>query len=263
MQNATPRLSATPGRRAHRRAGPRRAQRRDLPRPARPGRRRNRRACAPTGSSEEGRDVVIGSAWTSAAPSPTCCWSTTTPARPGGPRPPRRRATSRSGVLHGIEKVCADAGIARRRHRPGAARHHRRHQRDPGGQGRHGRPGDHRRLPAGAADRPLVRARRAGRLDHLAQARAAGRAGEHGRGARADRQRRHGGHRARRGGHPGGAAAAAGQRRRGAGRLADQRLRQRRGTSGASPRSPPRSCPASRCRCPAWCCRRCASTSAR
>ena len=30
------------------------------------------------------------------------------------------------GVLRGIEKVCADAGIAPHRHRPGAARHHRR-----------------------------------------------------------------------------------------------------------------------------------------
>ena len=100
-------------------------------------------------------------------------------------------------------------------------------------------------LPAGAADRPLLRARRAGRLDHLAQAGAAGRAGEHGRGARADRQRRHGGHRARRGGRPAPRCACCGQRRRGAGRLADQRLRQRPARAAASPRSPPRSCRAS------------------
>ena len=79
------------------------------------------------------------------------------------------------GVLNGIGQVCAAAGIELSEVAAGAARHDRRDQRDPRGQGRHRRPGHHQGLPAGAADRPLLRARRPGRLDHLAQARAAGR----------------------------------------------------------------------------------------
>ena len=112
------------------------------------------------------------------------------PRGPGGRRPHRHR----QGLRRGRDRAA--------RGRPGAARHHGRHQRDPRGQGRHRRPGHHQGLPAGAADRPLLRPRRAGRLDHLAQARAAGRAGEHRRGRRADRQRRHGRPRARRGRRP-------------------------------------------------------------
>ncbi len=94
------------------------------------------------------------------------------------------------GVLRGIERVCESAGVDGGRDRRGLPRHHRGHQRDPGEQGRPGRPGHHRRLPAGAADRAVLRPRWPGRLDHLAQARAAGGAGGHRRGARADRQRR-------------------------------------------------------------------------
>ena len=78
-------------------------------------------------------------------------------------------------MLHGIGQGLRRGGDRAGGGRAGAARHDRRDQRDPRGQGRHRRPGHHQGLPAGAADRPLVRARRAGRLDHLAQARAAGR----------------------------------------------------------------------------------------
>ena len=166
-------------------------------------------------------------------------------------------------MLHGIEKVCQIAGIAHGDIAAGAARHHHRDERDPGGQGRQGRSGHHRGIPAGAADRPIVRARRPGGLDHLAQARTAGRAGEHHRGARADRQRRLGDHPAGRAGHQGATAPAEGQRHRGAGHLADQRLRQRRARAADRARSPRRNCPASRFPAPAWCCRRCASTKER
>ena len=182
-------------------------------------------------------------------------WRAKTASTPAGPVG-RRAARHRQGLRRRRHRA--------RRRRPGAARHHRRDQRDPRGQGRHRRPGHHQGLPPGAADRPLLRARRPRRLDHLAQARAAGRAGEHRRGARADRQRRRGDPRARRGRRPRAAAPSSqAQRHRGAGRLPDQLLRQRRRTSSGSPRSPPRCCPASRCRCRRTCCRRCASTSAR
>ena len=42
------------------------------------------------------------------------------------------------GVLAGIDQVCRQAGIDRRRGRLGAARDNGRHERDPRGQGRHG-----------------------------------------------------------------------------------------------------------------------------
>ena len=96
------------------------------------------------------------------------------------------------GVLNGIDQVCDAAGIslaevAQVLHGTTVATNAILE-----GKGATRRPGDHQGLPAGAADRPVVRARRPGRLDHLAQARAARRAGEHRRGRRADRQRRHG-----------------------------------------------------------------------
>ena len=211
MQNVVPQAVGHARRGAVGRAGARRAQRRDLPRPARPGRRRAGVACTRDRRhlSERRRDDL--------------------PTRRRRRRHVHRRAAGRRGhrhdlagqdrldarsdqsvgVLTGIDKVCAAAGIAADVGAR-AARHDGRDQRDPRGQGRHGRPGDHRRLPAGAADRPVVRARRPGRLDHLAQARAARRAGEHRRG------RSSGSaptatvvHRARRGRHPRGAARAA------------------------------------------------------
>ena len=168
------------------------------------------------------------------------------------------------GVLRGIDQACAAAGIDAHRGRRRVPRHDGRDQRHPRGQGRPGRPGDHPRLPPGAADRPVLRPRRPGRLDHLAQARAARRAGGHRRGARS--------------GSPATASVvteldeddvrtqlrgSGRQRHRGPEHQPDQLLRQRRPRGAHRARSPPRSCPASRSRCRRRSCRSCGSTSGR
>ena len=55
----------------------------------------------------------IDSAWMWAERSPTCCWSTRRPGRPGGPRPPRRRAISRSGCCTASTRCARRPGSAR------------------------------------------------------------------------------------------------------------------------------------------------------
>lgn len=66
-------------------------------------------------------------------------------------------------------------------------------------EGRARRPGDDRRIPPSAADRPVLRSRGTCRLDHLAEAGTAGGAGGHRGGHRTDRQGRHRRDRPRRG----------------------------------------------------------------
>ena len=166
------------------------------------------------------------------------------------------------GVLHRHRQGVRRGRDRARRGRPGAARHDRRHQRDPGGQGRHGRAGDDQGLPAGAADRPVLRARAgwpAGssgpsrsrwprwRTPSRSTSGSAATARWSASSTRTTSAR----------------SWASCTRDRGAGRLADQRLRQRRARAAHRARSPPRSCPACRSRCPATCCPRCASTSGR
>ena len=118
---------------------------------------------------------------------------------------------------------------------PCDARHHGRDQRDPHRQGRPRGPRHHRGLRADAADRPLLRAGHPRRLDHLAQARAAGAAGADRGGPRAHqrpgrgRPRAEGGRSAREARPPQGAG------HRGADRLPDERLCRRR-ARGADPR---------------------------
>ena len=94
-------------------------------------------------------------------------------------RPPR--TTSASACCAASRRSAPSPGSTRADRR-GAARHDGRDQRDPRGQGRQGRPRHHAGLPPDPADRAVVRPRRPGRLDHLAQARAAGRPAAHRRG---------------------------------------------------------------------------------
>ena len=115
------------------------------------------------------------------------CSSTRTPARRTAPRRRPPRPTSRSGCSPASTRSARWPGRARA-DRPRHARHDRGHERGPGGQGRQGRAGRDPRLPAGAAGGAVVRAGRAGGVDHLAEAGAAGRPGEHGRGGGAGRR---------------------------------------------------------------------------
>ncbi len=73
-------------------------------------------------------------------------WRAKTPSTP---------ADQSIGVLAGMEQGLPDGRDRPRRHRPRHARHDGGHQRHAGGQGRPGRSGHHRGLPAGPADRPV------------------------------------------------------------------------------------------------------------
>ena len=235
MQNVFPRLSATPGRVRHGRAlrlastTTRSTARLARPRRQRAGTtdRRGRDLTAvptfPGGMMSYRLGVDVGGTFTDVL---------LIDERTGGTWRAKTASTPQDqsvGVLRGHRQ-----GLRPGRHhaaddRPGPARHDGRHERDTRGQGGPRRAGHDRGFPSGAADRPVVRPRRAGRLDHLAQAGTAGLTGEHGRGDRADRRRRRRWctpldeddvraklRSLRDGGH------------RGAGRLADQLLRQRR-----------------------------------
>ena len=148
-----------------------------------------------------------------------------------------------AGVLHGINQVCEQAGVDR------SAIAHLLHGTTVATnailEGKGARVG----LVTTEGFRQVLQIARSfvpggpGRLDHLAQARAAGRPGEHRRGARADRQRRVRGPRARRGRGPRPAAPAARSRDRGAGDLADQRLRRRCARAADRANWPPRILP--------------------
>ena len=183
---------ATPGPGPHRRARPRRAQRRGLPRPARPDRRR------PTDSEPTSSIDLHRSAPTPSTPED----SNGVPARRRRRRHLHRRPARRHRQrpdLAGQDRLHPGGPVRR-----GAARHRaglrgRRDRASPTStevlhgttvatnailEGKGATVGlvTTAGVPAGAADRPLLRARRARRLDHLAQAGAAGRAGEHRRG---------------------------------------------------------------------------------
>ena len=125
MQNVVPRAVGDP---RPIRVGPgaRRAQRRGLPRPARPlatDRDQPSRLTRPTASSERAHPparrrgarmtyrlgVDVGGTFTD-----LLC-RRGQPARPGGPRLPRRRTTSPSACWSASRRSCAEAGIARRR----------------------------------------------------------------------------------------------------------------------------------------------------
>ena len=130
-------------------------------------------------------------------------WRVKTPSTPADPS---------EGVLAGVRRICAEAGIE-----PGDAaqrrpRHDRRHQRRARVQGRARRAHHHAGLRPDPAPRALADARAAGRLDHHDQARPAGLAGRHARGGRA-----HG--RARRDARPGRPRAGRGRRSRDLDRL--------------------------------------------
>ena len=72
-------------------------------------------------------------------------WRAKTPSVPADPS---------QAFLAGVRLALEDAGRAAADARPRAARHDRRHQHDPGGQGRAHRPGDHQGFPPCAGDRP-------------------------------------------------------------------------------------------------------------
>ena len=168
------------------------------------------------------------------------------------PRPPSTPQDQSVGVLRGIDKVCA-AG----RHRAGAighvhARHDGRHQRDPGGQGRPGRPGRPPAAsgrccrspgpscpagwPAGSSGRSPSRWPRWRTPSRPSSASAPT--------ARWSPQLDEDDLRAK-------LRRLGGRRRRGARASAlINSYRQRRARAARSPSSPPRSCPACRCRCP-------------
>jgi N-methylhydantoinase A len=80
---------------------------------------------------------------------------------------------SSEGILNGVTAICAKAGLPPMRSII-PARHDRGDQRRAGRQGRARGPGHHRRLSRHHADRAQLCARGPGRLDHLAQAAAAG-----------------------------------------------------------------------------------------
>ena len=150
------------------------------------------------------------------------------------------------GVLRGIDQACAAAGIERTA--VGDVLHGTTVATNAILEGKGARVGlvTTHGLPPGAADRPVVRPRRPGRLDHLAQARAARRAGGHRRGRRTHRQRRH---RSSPSSTRTTSAPSCGPWR-GSGIEAlthqpDQLLRQRRPRAARRASSPPRSCPAS------------------
>ena len=149
------------------------------------------------------------------------------------------------GVLRGIERVCADAGIAPRATSPRCCtaprspptRSSRARARRSGWSPPHG-------LPPGAPDRPLLRPRRPGRLDHLAQARAAGRAGEHRRGpSSGSPATARSSPRSTRTTSAPSSAACKRAGHRGAGGLRSSTPSPTPTTSSGSARSPPRSCP--------------------
>ena len=141
---------------------------------------------------------------------------------------PSTPADQSRGVLTGIEKVCALAGIE-----PSAIRHVMHGTTIATNavlEGKGARVGliVTRGYRQGAAGGPLVRAGRPGRLDHLAQAGAAGRSGGHrGSGGAGGRARR-GADRAGRAGPAAEAEGAARGRRRRDHHRADQQLRERR-----------------------------------
>ena len=142
---------------------------------------------------------------------------------------------SSEGILNGVDAICAKAGITPADIEYLPARHHRRDQRGAGRQGRARRPDHHRGLSPDHADRAQLRARRPCRLDRLAQARAARRAGGYDRDRRAAWTRR--ARRCARSTMPTSARALEklkAQGRRGADRQPDQRLSERRARARAS-----------------------------